>query len=124
MYRKPISWFFNDKFNRAYNSVILIEDQRVTRVNSFKYLGCFLAENMCDVISGDGDLVISAPSSVANKILRARTGFLGQLLMTNIHLRRSTLSQMAWILVHNKCSWSVLSSLFFNDYMFLSIMLL
>ena len=39
---------FNDKFNRAYNSAILIEDQRVTRVNSFKYLGCFLTENMCD----------------------------------------------------------------------------
>ena len=39
---------FNDKFNRTYNSAILIEDQRVTRVNSFKYLGCFLTENMCD----------------------------------------------------------------------------
>ena len=38
----------NDKFNRVYNSAILIEDQRVTRVNSFKYLGCFLTENMCD----------------------------------------------------------------------------
>ena len=39
---------FYDKFNRAYNLVILIEDQHVTRVDSFKYLGCFLTENMCD----------------------------------------------------------------------------
>ena len=35
---------FNNKFNRTYNSVILIEDQHVTS----KYLGCFFTENMCD----------------------------------------------------------------------------
>ena len=39
---------FNDKFNRSYNSVILIKDQRVTREDSFKYLDCFLNRNMCD----------------------------------------------------------------------------
>ena len=39
---------FNDKFNRAYNSVTLIEDQSMTRVYSFKYLCCFLTEDMCD----------------------------------------------------------------------------
>ena len=39
---------FNDKFNRAYNSVILIEDKRVTRVDSFKYIDFFITENMCD----------------------------------------------------------------------------
>ena len=46
--QKTCFMIFNDKFNRAYNSVILIEDQRVTRVDSFKYLGCFLTENMYD----------------------------------------------------------------------------
>ena len=35
---------FNDKFNRSYNSVILIKDQRVTREDSFKYLDCFITE--------------------------------------------------------------------------------
>ena len=39
--QKTCFMIFNDKFYRAYNSAILIEDQRVTRVNSFKYLGCF-----------------------------------------------------------------------------------
>ena len=46
--QKTCFMIFNDKFNRAYNSEILIEDQRVTRVNSYKYLGYFLTENMCD----------------------------------------------------------------------------
>ena len=46
--QKTCFMIFNDKFNRAYNSATLIENQRVTRVDSFKYLGCFLTENMCD----------------------------------------------------------------------------